>query len=174
MWARPIVPSDTPELAEAIRTADSATLYARFLGGTPTITNTVLDRLTHLDYVSRFALVAFARGRGIGVARYAAEPPTDDGSTQAEIAVVVAPDWRRAGLATRLVELLAHRAQECGITHFTALFFAENLPVMELARAVDARVAIAKGTAELHAPLFAPIDAITPRPDADPTPPPTS
>ncbi|MEP7178388.1 MAG: hypothetical protein ABI775_04830 [Pseudonocardiales bacterium] len=77
-------------------------------------------------------------------------------------------------MATRLVELLAHRAQECGITHFTALFFAENLPVMELARAGDARVAIAKGTAELHAPLFAPIDAITPRPDADPTPPPTS
>ena len=32
---RPILPSDAPELAEAIRTADAETLHARFLGGPP-------------------------------------------------------------------------------------------------------------------------------------------
>jgi hypothetical protein len=32
---RPILPSDAPELAEAIRTADAETLRARFLGGPP-------------------------------------------------------------------------------------------------------------------------------------------
>lgn len=174
VWVRPVVPSDGPDLAEAIRAADPATLYARFLGGAPKITDTVLDKLTHLDYAGRFALAAFAGGHGIAIGRYTALPRTDDGATPAEIAVAVAPEWRRVGLATALVELLARRAQECAITHFTALFFAENLPVMELARAGNARVAVAKGTAQLDAPLVAPGEVGTPRPDGDPVPPPTS
>jgi GNAT superfamily N-acetyltransferase len=174
VWVRPVVPSDGPELSEAIRAADPATLHARFLGGAPKITDAVLDKLTHLDYSSRFALAAFAGGHGVAIARYTALPRTDDGTSPAEIAVAVAPEWRRAGLATALVALLARRAQDCAITHFTAVFFAQNLPVMELARAGNARVAIARGTAELEAPLFAPGDALTPRPDVDPVAPPTS
>ncbi len=174
VWVRPVVPSDAPELAEAIRVADPATLHARFLGGAPKITDIVLEKLTHLDYTSRFALAAFAGGRGIAIARYASLPRIGDGVRQAEIAVAVAPEWRRAGLATALVALLARRAQECAITHFTALFFAENLPVMELARAGNARVAVARGTAQLDAPLLAPGDALTQRPDMGPAAPPTS
>src|ERR1035437_6563653 len=45
---RPILPSDAPELAEAIRTADAETLHARFLGGAPQLTDAVLDKLTGL------------------------------------------------------------------------------------------------------------------------------
>src|SRR5450759_530220 len=57
---RPIVPSDAAELAEAIRTADAETLRARFLGGPPPLTDALLDGLTRVDYVSRFALVALS------------------------------------------------------------------------------------------------------------------
>ncbi len=35
---RPILPSDAPELADAIKTADPDTLRRRFLGGPPRIT----------------------------------------------------------------------------------------------------------------------------------------
>ena len=66
---RPILPSDTPELAEAIRTADTETLRARFLGGPPPLTDATLDRLTRVDYCSRFALAAFSQGRGVAIAR---------------------------------------------------------------------------------------------------------
>ena len=156
---RPILPSDAPELAEAIRTADAETLHARFLGGAPQLTDAVLDKLTRVDYVRRFALVARSRGRGVAVARYGVLPRSRDGSPAADVAVTVAPEWRRVGLATALVELLARRAQECGITDFTALFLAENRPVTELAHEGHARVVIAEGVAQLHATLT------TPRPD---------
>lgn len=153
---RPILPSDAPELAAAIRTADAETLHARFLGGPPPLTDAVLSGLTQVDYVSHFALVACSRGRGVAVARYAALPASDDGSTVADVAVVVAPEWRRVGLATALVEMLARRALECGITDFTALFLADNRPVIELAREGQARVVIAEGAAQLHTSLTTP------------------
>jgi GNAT superfamily N-acetyltransferase len=152
---RPILPSDAPELAEAIRTADPETLRARFLGGPPQLSEAVLDKLTRVDYVSRFALVARGGERGVGIARYGTLPPTD-GSLVADVAVAVAPEWRRVGLATALIGLLARRAQECGITEFTALFLAENRPVTELAHEGHARMVIAEGVAQLHAALTTP------------------
>src|SRR5664279_3606907 len=53
---RPILGSDAPELAEAIRAADAETLHARFLGGAPQLTDAVLDKLTRVDYVRRCLL----------------------------------------------------------------------------------------------------------------------
>lgn len=150
---RPILPSDALELAEAIRTADAETLRARFLRGPPQLTDAVLDELTRVDYVTRFALVARSGGRGVAVARYGTLPPSEDKPSVADIAVAVAPQWRRVGLATALVGLLARRAQECGITHFTALFLASNRPVTELAHEGHGRVVIAEGVAHLFAAL---------------------
>jgi GNAT superfamily N-acetyltransferase len=153
---RPILPSDAPELAEAIRTADAETLRARFLGRPPRLTDAVLDELTRVDYVTRFALVARSGGHGVAVARYARLPPSENESLVADVAVAVAPEWRRVGLATALVGLLARRAQECAITDFTALFLASNRPVTELAHEGHARVVIAEGVAQLHATLREP------------------
>jgi GNAT superfamily N-acetyltransferase len=154
----PIVPSDAPELAEAIRTADSETLRARFLGAPPPLTDAVLARLTEVDYVTRFALIAHSKGRGVAIARYAAEQPAEDGSVTAEVAVAVAPEWRRVGLATVLIEELGRRALECGITNFSALYSAGNRPVAELARQGSARVVIDDGAAQLDALLGSPHD----------------
>ncbi|HZC70747.1 MAG TPA: GNAT family N-acetyltransferase [Jatrophihabitans sp.] len=150
---RPILPSDGPELARAIQSADAATLRSRFLGAAPHVNGRLLDSLTRLDYTTRFALVARARGRGIAVARYAALPPYPDGKVAAELAIVVDPAWRRAGLATLLVALLSQRAHECGIDRFTAIFFSQNRPVVELARAVRARVTVTNGTSQLEIAL---------------------
>jgi len=152
---RPILPSDAPELAEAIRTADPDTLRSRFLGGPPPLTDAVLGGLTRIDYVSRFALVARNQGRGVAVARYAAVTQSGHGSAVAEVAVAVAPDWRGVGLATALIKMLARRARECDVTEFTALFLAENRPVTELAHEGHAHVVIAEGVARLDAALTA-------------------
>jgi GNAT superfamily N-acetyltransferase len=156
---RPMLPSDAPELAEAIRTADPETLRTRFLGGPPPLTDAVLDRLTRLDYAHRFALVARDRtGRGVAVARYMAIP---ESAGVAEVAVVVHPAWRGVGLATKLIKMLARRALECGITQFTATFLAENRPVTELAHESHARVAIRRGVADLQVRLTAGTSAPT-------------
>ncbi|MFE7170376.1 GNAT family N-acetyltransferase [Streptomyces sp. NPDC057616] len=131
---RPIVPADAPDLAAAIRSADSETLRRRFLGGAPRITPELLARLTQLDYTHRFALVAAdaTSGQGIAIARY---ERLADGV--AEVAVAVDPAWRRAGLATAMVEILAQAALERGIHGFSASYLADNRPVTALLSLAD-------------------------------------
>jgi RimJ/RimL family protein N-acetyltransferase len=131
---RPVVPSDTPDLAAAIRSADAETLRRRFLGAPPRITPELLARLTRLDYRRRFALVAAepASGQGIAIARY---EYVADGV--AEVTVAVDPAWRRVGLATAMVELLAQAALERRIHSFSALYLAENRPVTALLSLAD-------------------------------------
>lgn len=129
VFIRPILPGDAAELAEAIKTADAETLRRRFLGGPPEVTPALMEHLTVVDYVRRFALVALdvASGQGVAVARY--EP---SGEGIAEIALVVKPEWRHAGLGTLLVLLLAKAAAERGVHTFTASYQAENRPVAAL------------------------------------------
>jgi len=126
---RPILPSDAAELAEAFRRADPDTLYRRFLSGSPQVTERLLRHLTVVDYVRRLALVAAdaETGTGVAVARY---EPQGDGV--AEVAVAVDPGWRRVGLATALVELLAEAALDRGVHTFTVTYLAENRPVSSL------------------------------------------
>jgi RimJ/RimL family protein N-acetyltransferase len=145
---RPIMPSDAPELAYAIKTADPDTLHLRFLGGPPPVTPALLARLTVVDYLRRFALVAIdtATGHGVAIARY--EPA---GEGVADIAVVVTPEWRRAGLATALVLLLARAAAERGIHTFSASYLAENRPIAALVKDADGlgRQVIKQGITEV-------------------------
>ena len=46
---RPILPSDAPELGEAIKTADPDTLRRRFLGAPPRVTPALLAHLTVVE-----------------------------------------------------------------------------------------------------------------------------
>ena len=133
---RPILPGDSPALAEAIQSADTDTIRRRYLGGHPQVTPELLDYLTTVDYTSRFALVAVepASQRGVAIARY--EPAEQDGT--ADVAIAVTPGWRGAGLATELLRMLARAASERGIHAFTGTYFAENRPVKALIIGVDA------------------------------------
>lgn len=129
MFIRPILPTDAPLLGRAIRTADRDTIRRRFLGGSPRITTKLLAHLTTLDYVRRFALAAAdpQTGQGVAIARY---EPLNEGI--AEVAVAVDPAWRRVGLATALVEMLANAALDRGIHTFSVMYLAENRPVAAL------------------------------------------
>jgi RimJ/RimL family protein N-acetyltransferase len=102
--------------------------------------------LTTLDYARRFALVAAdpVAGRGVAIGRY---EPLSEGV--AEVAVVVDPAWRRVGLATLIVELLAQAALAHGIHTFSASYMAENRPVAALLDAAHAgRAEIRRGIGE--------------------------
>ncbi|MEU7909413.1 GNAT family N-acetyltransferase [Actinoplanes sp. NPDC049118] len=126
---RPIVPEDCERLAHAIRTADQDTVQRRFLGTPPHITPALLTHLCTVDYRKRFALVAWdpLTAAGTAIARY---EPTVEGT--AEVAVAVDPSWRRVGLATALIEMLAEAALDRGIHAFSAYYLAENQPVSAL------------------------------------------
>ncbi|MBE1496369.1 GNAT superfamily N-acetyltransferase [Amycolatopsis lexingtonensis] len=124
-----LTPADAPELGTAIEHADPETRYRRFRGPPPRAIPKLLRRLTELDHERRYALVARAPdGHGAAVARYeaTAEPGV------ADVAVVVDPAWRHAGLATALVRMLGEAAVAHGFTKFTATCLADNVPVGEL------------------------------------------
>ena len=98
----------------------------RFMGGPPHLTRAVLAHLSTVDYQRRFGLLARdPAGNGlVAVARYEAVA-----EGVAEVAVAVCPRWRRVGLATAMVEILAKAALDRGIGTFTASYFADNRPV---------------------------------------------
>lgn len=129
VFVRPVLPDDVVELRRAVEQADLETLRSRFLGARPPRTDREFERLTVLDHDRRSAVLALtADGRGVGIARYDAATGTD----VAEVAVAVDPQWRRVGLATALIRLLAAGAVRNGIHHFTAETFETNLDVREL------------------------------------------
>jgi RimJ/RimL family protein N-acetyltransferase len=149
---RPIVPADQDALAHAFRTADADTLRRRFLGIPPSPTPELLAHLCTVDYRQRFALVAVdaATGHGVAVARYETTGPG-----VAEVAVAVDPAWRRVGLATALVELLAEAGLERGLHSFDATYLAGNRPVSAIVGLAGAAAGalVRQGVAEVEVDL---------------------
>jgi GNAT superfamily N-acetyltransferase len=132
VFVRPVVPTDIDDLREAIVVADEQTLRDRFLGMHPSLTGSDLHRLTEVDFQSRLALAAFdEESSGVAIARYEGKP----GEDVAEVAIVVDPDWRRVGLASRLLAMLAEAAVERGLRRFTAVYLVGNEVVEGLVRA---------------------------------------
>lgn len=118
---RPVVPGDAALLAKEVAAADADTLYHRFFNPAIRLDKRRLRFLTEVDYERRFALVAFADGKGVAIARF--EPA---GDSLAEIAIVVKPEWRKVGLATAMFRLLEDAAIERGVSEFEALYLPDN------------------------------------------------
>jgi GNAT superfamily N-acetyltransferase len=146
---RPILPGDAQPLRQAIVDADAETLRLRFLGWKPVLDDSTLRHLVEVDYRWRLALVAIDDDdHGVAVGRYESSPGRND----AEIAIVVDPGWRRIGLATRLLGLLALAAAARGIDRLTACYLAENTDVGNLVNAsgLPHRTSVSIGVAEVE------------------------
>ncbi len=150
VFVRPVIPADELAFEREWREADPETLYQRFFTPRPKLDARRLHSFTHVDYQWRLALVAFAKDtRAVGIARYEGTPDQD----HAEIAFVVNSAWRRVGLASGLLGLLAEAARVRGLRRLVALFLQDNQAMATLlARAgfgpsqVNAGVAIAEKT----------------------------
>ena len=119
-------PSDAVRLVRFHHTLSEATTYMRFFSFHPELSTDELYRFTHVDHRDREAVVAVADGEIVGVARF----DRVDGSTDAEVAFVVADSWQGRGLGTRLFEHLASRARSVGIDRFVADTLAHNRPML--------------------------------------------
>lgn len=128
VFARPLVPGDAPRLASEVERADPDTIYQRFFRNPVHLDAATLDHMTRLDYEERLAVAAFtADGEGVAIARYeTVEPGT------AEVAIVVKPDWRRAGLGAALLDLMERAAIARGVTRFIAVYLPANQRIVAL------------------------------------------
>jgi GNAT superfamily N-acetyltransferase len=126
-------------------------VYRRFLSPLPRPREDGLRRLLDVDHCDREALAALYEDEIVAVARYGRQP----GAEVADIAIVVADDWQRDGLARLLLERLAAMAQVRGIGRFQATVLGENAPALRLVRRVfpAAHASWEAGLAEFEIPL---------------------
>ncbi|HEY3084496.1 MAG TPA: GNAT family N-acetyltransferase [Candidatus Dormibacteraeota bacterium] len=107
--------------------------------------------LLRRDSRERQAVAAVEQGEVVGVAQYSRAP----GSTEAELAIVVADGWQRQGLGTRMVAALADRAVMAGITTFAVDVQGDNQGALRLLRRVapELRMSFSGGVGEGSFPI---------------------
>ena len=128
-----------------------ATLYWRFHSPIARPDQARPERLLDIDHHDRAAVIAVVDGEIVGVARYARWP----GTNRADLAVVVADEWQRQGLATWMLNGLADLAHSAGIDDFTASVQGDNQPALKLLRRFGPieRQTFSQGLCEMALPV---------------------
>jgi GNAT superfamily N-acetyltransferase len=113
---RPIRPEDGVRILAFHDRQSPQSIYYRYFSPRPRLSEREVEQMTGVDYVDRMALVALRGDDRIGVARY----DRWRHRSEAEVAFFVDDANHGRGLATVLLEHLAVRAREVGLTGFTA------------------------------------------------------
>jgi acyl-CoA synthetase (NDP forming)/RimJ/RimL family protein N-acetyltransferase len=119
---RPIRPDDGEHITDFHARQSPQSIYYRYFSPRPRLSERDVAHLVQVDYVDRMALVALRGDELIGVARY----DRWRHRSEAEVAFFVDDANHGRGLATVLLEHLAVRAREVGLTGFTASVLPEN------------------------------------------------
>jgi GNAT superfamily N-acetyltransferase len=154
---RAIHADDTERLRAFHSRLSPDTIYFRFFSLLPELMPQMAERLTHVDYENRMALVA-TTGAGddeqiVAVVRYERAGPT-----VAEVAFVVQDEWQGRGIATALLHRLAAYARGRGIVELLALTMSANTRMHRLLRdcGFPARSSHADGLMEVRLDISQP------------------
>lgn len=117
-----------------IRNLSPESRWMRFLGQIGEPSDSLIRKLTEIDYQHDMAFIALAREDGatheVGVSRYSLAP---DGQS-CECAVTVADAWQGKGLGTALMRDLIDIARRRGIRSMFSIDANENERMRQLAR----------------------------------------
>jgi GNAT superfamily N-acetyltransferase len=119
---REIRPADADALVAFHGGLSAESVVHRYFGPHPRLSESEVARLTTVDGVNRYAVVALDAEKIVGVARYEREP----GSPEAEVAFLVADDYQGKRLGSIFFEDLAAAARRNGVSRFVAETLAEN------------------------------------------------
>jgi acetyl coenzyme A synthetase (ADP forming)-like protein len=138
---------DAGSLVEFLNGLSEQSLYYRFHGH-PTVTEQLVEPFLDPDWHEAGHLVGELGGRVIALASYVRlrDP------SAAEVAFVVADDFQRRGIGTRLLERLAERAAAVGIERFVAAVLPENRQMLRVFEAVgfESKRRLEGGTVEVE------------------------
>ncbi|HSB37710.1 MAG TPA: GNAT family N-acetyltransferase [Gaiellaceae bacterium] len=124
---RPPVAADADAVLAFLEGLSERSLYLRF-HGIRQVDRSLAESLLDPDWVERGALVAWLGERAVGIANYVRLR----NPSVAEAAFVVADEEQGRGIGTRLLEQLAARAAETGVTRFVAEVMAENQAMLSV------------------------------------------
>ncbi|MBF8187365.1 GNAT family N-acetyltransferase, partial [Nonomuraea sp. K274] len=126
---RPIRPADADRLRSFYSRLSDESIYFRFFGPRPRLSDKEVERFTNVDYVNRVALIATIGTEMVAVIRY-----DRTGPGEAEVAFLVEDAHQGRGVASVLLEHLAATARERGIEHFVADVLPANMRMMGVLR----------------------------------------
>src|SRR5699024_9555320 len=121
---RPIRPDDVELIHQFHAQQSEESIYLRFLAPLRRLSDRDVQRLTHVDYDKRVALVLIIADEIAGIGRYDRFQETD--WTSAEIAFNVADKHQGRGIGSVLLEHLAAIGRETGVRLFTADVLPQN------------------------------------------------
>jgi acetyltransferase len=130
---RRVEPDDGDAIQRFVRSLSPYSRYQRWMVGLLELPASMLEQIVHGDAGREAAVLAQAGSGIVGLAQFAAE----DGAAHGEVALVVAEDWRHAGLATHLLYRLGHEARSLGFRHVYADILRGNGAAIALARRFD-------------------------------------
>ncbi|MEO3890231.1 GNAT family N-acetyltransferase [Nonomuraea sp. B5E05] len=126
---RPIRPADADRLRSFYSRLSDESIYFRFFGPRPRLSDKEVARFTNVDYVTRVALIATIGDEMVAVIRY-----DRTGPGEAEVAFLVEDAHQGRGVASVLLEHLAATARERGIERFIADVLPANMRMTGLLR----------------------------------------
>ncbi len=134
---RAIRPDDKHRLLEGLHRLTGKSVYYRFLGARPELTEPELRYFTEIDFVHHVALVVAipdkTTERPVGVGRYI-ELKDDTAERIAEIAFTVADEHQHIGVGTLLFEHIVTLAQQNGMTRLQADVLPGNRTMLDILR----------------------------------------
>ena len=137
---RPIRPEDAEIERRFVQGLSPEVRYLRFHQAMRELSQELLVRFTQLDYHRELALIATINVRGreteIAVARYFPNPD----ARSAEFAIVIADDWQRRGLGSRLMNQLIEAAREKGFISLEGEVLARNTGMLRFTEALGFQV----------------------------------
>ena len=129
---RHIAPDDADREQAFVRKLSVQSRYLRFHGTIKKLNEKELESMTNPDPQKSEALIILCQGEiteeEIGVARFIIDA---DGC---EFAIVVADEWQKRGLGTRLMKALISHAQSRGIKKMHGSVLAENASMVRFAQ----------------------------------------
>lgn len=132
VFIRPVMSTDGPLLIDLFNRMTPQSIYLRFLWRLPALPEDMIQRFTHVDYKTEFALVAVVEEEGgkavIAVARYSFE--RDENTT--DLAVAVRDDWQGRGLGKPLLAKLVEIGKEQGVSRFSSMMDPENNAIRKI------------------------------------------
>jgi GNAT superfamily N-acetyltransferase len=127
---RAIRPDDDAPLRAFHATLSPESIVLRFFGPHPRLSDSEVERFTHVDGVDRVALVVEGEAGIVAVARFDRSP----GGDEAEVAFVVGDAQQGHGIGTFLLQRLADEARARGIRWFVADTLSENFRMLHVFR----------------------------------------
>lgn len=148
IFIRPIKPSDAPLMVQHFLALSSRSVYFRFFTPLKQLSQSMLIRLTQIDYDREIALVALI-GDGdeqvmAGVARVIFEPDGKGG----EFSVVLADKWHGKGIGASLLKRCLKFSAQKGLERVWGIVLAENRQMLNLAKKLGFKVKYISGSSE--------------------------